>query len=88
VCRLDQQRSAKVDQVHELVGHVTSCFPIVCLAPTFLSHFDPVAPAQREHETRAMKRQLEEDFEREIAKVSRGLLLSCGHVTICRRVRG
>ena len=27
--------------------------------------------AQREHETRAMKRQLEEDFEREIAKVQR-----------------
>ncbi len=79
MCRLDQQRSAKIDQVHELVGHATSCFPVGCLAAAFLSHFDPVA-AQREHETRAMKRQLEEDFEREIAKVSRGLRLSCGDV--------
>lgn len=92
VCRLDQHRSAKVEQVHELVSHVTSCFPFGCLAPLgvwplwfqplfplvvwplwfhSILVFDPVGPVQREHETRAMKRQLEEDFEREIAKASR-----------------
>jgi hypothetical protein len=34
-----------------------------------------VMTEQREHEMRAMKRQLEEDFEREIAKVCRLNLL-------------